>query len=477
MAEKPHVARRFCVLSILLLICAGWATTAGYCAIPIRQESVMTTSFYISPRGDDSWSGRLAEPNAEGSDGPFRTIARAQTAVRELKTQGPLAEPVQITLRGGMYFLDEPLTFTAEDSGVPGNAKRKGAQAELPVIYSAYPGEAPVVSGGRRLTGWREEQVNGKTAWAVSIPEVQRGEWYFRQLFVNGSRRMRPRLPKDGFFRVEEALGARSGSDWNTAIRHGSDRFVYAEGDLRPWRNLQDVEVTVLSLWEALHLKIKELDEPSRVAIFDRNSERRMMDDFKEQGAPYYVENVFEALEEPGQWYLDRPTGTLYYLPLPSESIEKADVVAPYLAELMRIEGDAEAVRCLRFEGITFAHSEWPIPPDLASMYQGSTKAPAALTLRGVRSIRFDGCTFEHLGTHAVALVDACWEVAIAGCALRDLGAGAIMIRDNCRRNTVEDCEISDVGQLFQNSAAIMIGKSSGNKVVHNHIHHLTWAG
>ncbi|MCJ7749706.1 MAG: right-handed parallel beta-helix repeat-containing protein, partial [Armatimonadetes bacterium] len=46
-----------------------------------------------------------------------------------------------------------------------------------------------------------------------------------------------------------------------------------------------------------------------------------------------------------------------------------------------------------------------------------------------------------------------------------------------CRRNTVEDCEISDVGQLFQNSAAIMIGKSSGNKVVHNHIHHLTWAG
>lgn len=149
----------------------------------------------------------------------------------------------------------------------------------------------PVVSGGRRLTGWREEQVNGRTAWAVSIPEVKRGEWYFRQLFVNGSRRMRPRLPKDGFLRIEQALGARSGSDWNTAIRHGSDRFVYAKGNLRPWRNLQDVEVTVLTLWEALHLKIKEVDEPARVAIFDRNGERQIERTRKEEHRAFIFEH------------------------------------------------------------------------------------------------------------------------------------------------------------------------------------------
>ena len=437
----------------------------------------MTANYHVSPQGDDAWSGQLAEPNAEGNDGPFRTIARAQQEVRQLKMPGPLSQPVQITLRGGVYFLDEPLRFTAEDSGVPGNPRRK--QAELPVIYAAFPGERPVVSGGRHLTGWREKQVNGRTAWAVSIPEVQRGEWYFEQLFVNGSRRRRPRLPKEGFYRIEEALGARSGGDWSTSISHGSDRFVYAAGDLRAWRNLQEVKVTVLTLWEALHLKIKELEGAGRVVIFDRNSERRMKDDFTERGAVYYVENVFEALEEPGQWYLDRSTGTLYYLPLPGERIEEAEVVAPHLAELMRIEGEAaeEEARCLRFEGITFAHSEWPIPAEMASLYQGSTKAPAAITLRGAQMIRFDGCTFEHLGTHALGLVDGCWEVAISGCTLRDLGAGAVVIRDNCHRNTVEDCEIGEIGQLFHNSAAIMIGKSSGNKVVHNHIHHIPWMG
>ena len=84
MAENPPTARRICVLSILLLICTGRVTTAGGSAIPIPQESVMTTSFHISPQGDDAWSGQLAEPNAERSDGPFRTIDRAQTAARKL---------------------------------------------------------------------------------------------------------------------------------------------------------------------------------------------------------------------------------------------------------------------------------------------------------------------------------------------------------------------------------------------------------
>ncbi len=438
----------------------------------------MTANFYVSPQGDDAWSGQLAEPKADKSDGPFRTIARAQTAVRELKKKGELTAPVRVVLRGGVYFLEEPLTFTPEDSGVPGSPNRSGRQGELPVIYAAFPEERPLLSGGRRITGWREEEVNGRTAWAVTIPEVQRGEWYFGQLFVNGSRRKRPRLPKEGFFRIEEAIGAIAGGDWGSTITRGSDRFVYAEGDLKQWRNLQQVEVTVLTLWEALHLKIKEIDETERVVIFDRNSERRMLEDFTDRGAVYYVENIFEELKEPGQWYLDRPSGTLYYLPLPGETIQEAEVLAPYLADLMRIEGEGdEAVKCLRFEGLSFAHNEWPIPPEMAAFYQGSTKAPSAVTLRNVQRIRFDDCTFEHLGTHAVGLIDACWEVAISGCTLRDLGAGAVMIRDNCRRNTVEDCEIADIGQFFHNCAAIMIGKSSGNKVVHNHIHHITWMG
>jgi parallel beta-helix repeat protein len=439
---------------------------------------MMTADFFVSPQGNDAWSGSLAEQNRAGTDGPFRTVARAQQAVRKLKTKDALTQPVRVALRGGTYFLDGPLTFTSEDSGVPEEGRGGQTEApERPVIYAAYGGERPVLSGGCRITGWREEQVNGRKAWAASIPEVQRGEWYFRQLFVNGSRRMRPRLPKHGLFRIEEAVGARFGDDWNETIQRGSDRFIYAKGDLRPWHNLQDVEITVLARWESVTVKIKELEESKRLVIFDRNSERRMTDDFKDVGAPYYVENVFEALKEPGQWYLDRPAGRLYYLPLPGERMETADVIAPYLVDLVRIEGGAEPVQCMQFEGIAFAHTEWPVPPDVAAVYQSATKVPAAVTLRGAEKVRFEGCTFEQLGTHGLGLIDGCRDVEIAGCDLHDLGAGGIMIRDNCRRNTVRDCEISYTGVLFHGSAGIMIGKSSGNKVVHNHIHDLTWMG
>ncbi len=438
----------------------------------------MTADYFVSPQGNDAWSGSLAEQNRAGTDGPFRTVARAQQAVRELKAKGALTQPVRVALRGGTYFLDQPLIFTPEDSGAPKEARGGDVKApERPIIYAAYAGEKPVLSAGRRITGWREEQVNGKKAWAVSIPEVQRGEWRFRQLFVNGSRRMRPRLPKQGLFQVEEAVGASFGGGWDDSIARGSDRFIYAKGDLRPWRNLQDVEITVLALWESVTVKIRELDESKRLVILDRNSERRLTDDFKEGGAHYYVENVFESLEEPGQWYLDRPTGTLYYLPLPGESIETAEVIAPHLADLVRIEGDAEPVQCLRFEGITFAHTEWPVPPDIAAVYQSATKVPPAVMLRGAEEVRFESCTFEHLGTHGLGLIDACREVEIANCDLHDLGAGGIMIRDNCRRNTVRDCEISYTGVLFHGSAGIMVGKSTGNKLVHNHLHDLTWMG
>ncbi len=436
----------------------------------------MTTQLYVSPQGNDAWSGRLPEPNATATDGPFSTIARAQAEVRSIKNRGQLAQALRVTLRGGVYFLDEPLRFTAEDSGVPAR-RGKDASPEMPVVYAAFEGERPVVSGGRPLSGWREEQVNGRKAWAVEIPEVQRGEWQFAQLFVNGARRWRPRLPRAGFYRVEEALDVRPGHDFRTSISQGSDKFVYAAGDLRPWRNLGDVEVTVCSLWESIYLKIKEIDEAKRVVIFDRNSERRMRDDFTDNGAVYYVTNIFEELTEPGQWYLDRPSGTLYYLPLPGETIDDADVIAPRLPELMRIEDDSGPVQCLRFEGITFAHSEWPIPLDMAAFYQGGTKAPAAVTLRNAQRIRFDGCTFGHLSPHALGLYDGCWEVAVSGCDLTDLGAGAVMIRDDCRRITIEDCEIGYTGQIIHGSASVMIGKSSGNKVVHNHIHHSPWMG
>ena len=103
-------------------------------------------TFFVSKDGNDTWSGKMAEPNAEKTDGPFASLARARDAIREMKAKQSITEPVTVLVRGGAYYLDDTLVFEQQDSGTK----------ECPVTYMAYPGEKPVISGGRKITGpWK----------------------------------------------------------------------------------------------------------------------------------------------------------------------------------------------------------------------------------------------------------------------------------------------------------------------------------
>src|SRR5438045_72126 len=110
--------------------------------------------FYVSPQGKDTWSGTLAAPNKEGTDGPFASLSRAQDALR---TRGKDAART-VVLRGGFYPLPDTLNLTAEDSGTE----------NAPVTWAAYPGETPLVSGGERVTGWKKV-TNG--VFETKLPE------------------------------------------------------------------------------------------------------------------------------------------------------------------------------------------------------------------------------------------------------------------------------------------------------------------
>ncbi|MFA4045272.1 MAG: hypothetical protein HZRFUVUK_002082, partial [Candidatus Fervidibacterota bacterium] len=165
---------------------------------------------YVSPSGNDSWSGRLPSPNKKKTDGPFATLQRALNEIAKLKAQsaGMLTQPVTIMLRGGVYFLDEPVTITPEHSG---NEKNM-------LIICAYKDEKPVLSGGRKIVGWRKLSQSelpselkavaqkGLDVWAAQIPEVKEGKWFFRQLWVNGKRAIRARYPNKGYLQVAEVL-------------------------------------------------------------------------------------------------------------------------------------------------------------------------------------------------------------------------------------------------------------------------------
>ena len=458
----------------------------------------MSFELFVSPMGKDEWAGRLAEPAENGTDGPLKTLTRARDVVRELKQTAQLSGPITVWLRGGNYAITEPIVFSPDDSG--------------PVTYAAYPGEQPILDGGRRIANWQVERRGEQDVWVAEIPAAA-GQWYFRQLFVNGQRRPRARLPKVGpeperrqFYRIEDVPGLTADS----GVDAGSRTFRSRSGDIRNWRYLEDVDVVVLHFWIEERLPVASFDESTRLVKSSRRSIFRLTDDIGEGLAKYYVDNVFEALSGPGEWYLERSPATgsgcrLHYIPMPGETPENTDVVAPCVTQLLRLEGSPDAgryVEYLRFEGLTFEHTDWyqppggldpamehakPFPADAyAASPQAATHVPGAMHLIGARYCAIEDCTIRHIGWYGIELADGCRGNRIVGNEIGDLGAGGIKLNGasasgpRARRsgdNRITDNHIHSGGRVFHSAIGVLLRHTFGNDVSHNHIHDFYYSG
>jgi len=367
--------------------------------------------FYVSPGGSDQWSGKLPEPNGDRTDGPFASIGRAQRAVRELRRAG--GEPVPVTVRArGVHRLGRPFVITPEESGT----------GDCPTTYTAYPGEKPVLSGGRPITGWRKDD---GPLWRADLPEVKAGEWYFRQLFVDGRRATRARAPNDGYFRVTGLVDEPPGVRWNVGV----DKFRFQKGDIRPWEDLGNVEVVVFHSWNTSRVRIASVDEEAGVVTFTGPTIFRPLAWDPDQR--YYVENARELLDEPGEWYLDGPSGVLSYWPLPGEDLTKAEVVAPVLGELVRFEGNADEGRFVdhvHATGLSFQHADWTLGPKGYGDPQAAVTIAAAVMADGARHCRLQRCEVARVGGYGIWFRRGCKDNRIVENHVHDLGAGGVRI-------------------------------------------------
>jgi hypothetical protein len=437
----------------------------GY-LIVLVSSVVHAADYYVAAGGADAGQGT--------KDQPFATIERARDAIRELKKTGPLKEPVTVRLRRGVYALSQAVVFGPEDSGT----------ASCPVNYMAEGNEPVVLDGGRRVTGWRKH--NDKL-WVADLPDVARGQWTFRQLYVNGRQRPRARMPNEGFFRV---AGCPQGTPKKGEYHKDCDALEFVTGDIRAdWANLSDVEVIVYHFWTDSHLPIKSVNTASKLVTFAHKAGKVFTDDFTEDGARYIVENVFEGLDAPGEWYLNRRTGQLFYYPMPGEDLSKAEVVAPFSPSLLRLEGnpaEQRYVEYLRFRNLSFAYSRFELPPGDSNDKQGSATVPAAITLRGARSCRIELCRMSSLGTFAIDLLSGCSDNRIAGNEIANVAAGGIRVNggternpiwERTRNNIISDNSLHHYGLDYPSAVGILVMNAEGNTVAHNHIHHGGYTG
>lgn len=434
------------------------------------------TLFFVAPTGNDTWSGTRAE--AAGQDGPFRTIEHARDVVRALP-KADLREPVRIQIRAGIYSPASPLLFTPEDSGT----------AAAPVIYEAYPGEQPILCGGRRLEGWT---VTADGIWQLHLPTVKSGEWTFSQLFAakrgtsDLTRRYRPTKGMLAVAGLTYAPAKKAASH-----RAAQDEFEYFPGDLQPWENLDDVEVLALHCWSSSRLRIRELDAQKHIVRFTGFPTFRIGHWWPNNRNPYYVENIKEEFRQPGQWYLDRPSGLLQYRPLPGETPQNTDLLAPVLEQVVQIQGDyaqESFVEYLTFSGLSFSVSQWTLPKQGYGGSQAMPDLPAAIEAVGARNCVFQRCTVSSTGAYAIGLGQGCQANRLEGLKLYDLGGGGIKIGDirmNAQTpypalptgNVVANCLISDGGIIHYSANAIWAGIVRDTEIVHNEIRRFPYSG
>ncbi len=459
---------------------------------------------HVSPGGDDANPGTQARP--------VRTLEHAVALARGLEASA--AGDVTIELAGGSYRLMQPLALTADDSG------RSSGHS---LIFAAQAGAHPIVSGGIQIRGWKK--VDGaKNIWAALVPSTVAAT---RQLYVDGVRasRTRGRLPVDV---TMTATGYTPADATMAGWKHPSElEFVYTGGN-----GVWSEPSVGLGSWTEPRCPVAGIEGTTITMVqpcWD-NSTRRVMlppGPFKRTAnlvgpasvgkAPTYVENAYELLGTPGQFYLDHGASTIYYVPRPGEDLAKADVELPVLEKLVEVSGTAaNPAHNIVFSGLQFSYATWLAPngsegfseiqagyqvtgpegyskqalctlvPGGACPYGAWKKESANVELHFAHNIRFERDAFVHLGAAGLDLGDGAQNDVVEGSVFTDISGNGLELAGVDRPlapdaefasdNKIDNNLFEDVGAEFRGGIGIVIGYARHTLVTHNQIDHVPYA-
>ncbi len=471
----------------------------GFALLPCQ----CIAQIHVSLNGNDANPGTQARP--------VRTLQHA-FALARVQEKGATKD-VTILLAGGPYRLARPLELNADDSG--GNGHN--------LVVSALPGEHPVLSGGVRVTGWKEVD-KARNLWVAPVPSSVTDS---RQMYIDGVRatRTRGRLPVAV---TMTETGYTAGDASMAAWKHPSQlEFVYTGGN---------------SVWSETGVGLGSWTEPRcPVASIEgttitmaqpcwNNSTRRAMlppGPFKRTAnlvgpasvgkAPTYVENAYELLGAPGQFYLDRKSSRIYYVPRAGEDLTKADVELPMLESLLKVNGTAaNPAHNIIFSGLQFSYATWLAPngPDGFSEIQAGyqvtgpegyskqalcmlvpggtcpygawTKESANIELSFAHNIKFIRDAFVHLGAAGLDLGEGAQTDVVEGSIFTDISGNGLELAgvdeplapdaEFASDNRIDNNVFEDVGAEFRGGIGIVIGYARHTLVTHNQIDHVPYA-
>jgi hypothetical protein len=421
---------------------------------------------FVAMNGRDAWSGTLASPNDAKTDGPFATLGRARDAIRKLradKTAG--AHGVQV--RGGNYELGETLALTAQDSGT----------VESPVVWRNYAEEQVTLSGGRRLSGL--QPVTDKSV-LERLPEVARdkvkqvelksaGVSDFGQVAIDGQRLElflagRPmqlaRWPNADFVRMAEVIGPPFTIHGLSGVKEG--KFTTEEDRLARWTQEPELWMSGYWFWDwsDARQRVKSIDAKSRTIELELPHHHYGY----RKGQRYFVLNALSELDVPGEWYLDRQQGMLYFWP-PSPSEQQPGADAASNDSLMPTVTVLPTL-------ISLQDAAWIT---VRGMILENARA-AAVTVNGGEGVRVGGCVLRNTGTWGVTVIGG-KNHGVIGCEISETGEGGILLSGGDRTSLTpaghfaENNHIHHYARLVRTYQPAIGLQGVGQRAAHNHIH------
>lgn len=410
-----------------------------FCVVTLSACHAANQRIHVSPHGDDTHAGT--------SDRPLATLHEAQQRVRERMRCGH-EHPIEVLIHPGVYELERPLILTPEDSGT----------GEAPITWRAADrNNKPTLSAGREITGtWTRSDRPG--IWFVDVLEAKGGGgkegWNFRQLFIDGQRATRARFPN--LSEENPFLYA------NENNKGSKDHITIDPGLIKDaWLDEPDVQINLVvdSLF---------FNQWNTIAAIDKQAGRLFFTGQERHGRVYknnwfYIEGILAELDKPGEWYLDRKRGRLYYIPEPGVDPNDLSFVAPRLDRIIHLKGDTAAgthVQHVRFEHLDFRHTAFTLGHVAPRVH-----TDAAVRFENTLHCAVQDCRFQSIGGYAHWLHLDCRYNAFDRNTVLDSGGGGVLLT-GARLSYMDDTKVYTPGEAASKVAPIL------NEITRNTVKH-----